>query len=117
MLQRANILKRSILRAVGDRYRSHQIPPLPLNVKETTELCNILKYRGYHNYDEGFFMEQFKTRIVPGVDETTLIKANFLKEICFNNINCNISDKEAIKILGTMQGGYNVSVLTVIKLV
>ena len=30
-------------------------------------------------------MEQFKTRIVPGVDETTLIKANFLKEICFNN--------------------------------
>ena len=112
MLQRANILKRSILRAVGDRYRSHQIPPLPLNVKETTELCNILKYRGYYNYDEGFFMEQFKTRIVPGVDETTLIKANFLKEICFNNINCNISDKEAIKILGTMQGGYNVSVLT-----
>lgn len=112
MLQRANKLKRTILRAVGDRYRKHHIPPLPLNIKETTELCNILKYKGYDNYDESFFMEQFKTRIVPGVDETTLLKADFLKDICFNNIKCNISKKEAIKILGTMQGGYNVTILT-----
>ena len=32
-------------------------------------------------------------------------------EICLNDINCNISDKEAIKILGTMQGGYNVEIM------
>ena len=50
--------------------------------------------------------------ITPGVDETSYIKANFLNNICNDNIISPCINKEdAIQLLGTMQGGYNVPIL------
>ena len=58
-------------------------------------------------------LHQLKHRIIPGVDETSKIKAQFLNDICHDKIKCDIIDKKhAIQILGTMQGGYNVEILT-----
>ena len=57
-------------------------------------------------------MSLFINRIIPGVDETSYIKANFLNNICNDEIISPLIDKEnAIKILGTMQGGYNTKIL------
>ena len=50
-------------------------------------------------------LHQLKHRIIPGVDETSKIKAQFLNDICHDKIKCDIIDKKhAIQILGTMQG-------------
>ena len=89
------------------------IPPLPLNTDELTNLCQILKNNDYHISHKEFLLHQLKHRIIPGVDETSKIKAQFLNDICHDKINCDIIDKKhAIQILGTMQGGYNVEILT-----
>ena len=89
------------------------IPPLPLNIEQADKLCKILESNDYKNKsDKIFLLDQFKNRIIPGVDETSYLKANFLNKICNNQIQCNIIDKQhAIQILGTMQGGYNVDIL------
>ena len=41
------------------------------------------------------------------------LKANFLNRICQGEINSDlISKNQAVNILGSMQGGYNVEILT-----
>ena len=89
------------------------IPALPLNVNEVNTLCEILEKNICSNEkDKSFLLYQLWNRITPGVDETSYIKANFLNKICNDQINCNILDKnQAIHMLGTMQGGYNVDIL------
>lgn len=48
-------------------------------------------------------------RVPPGVDETSLIKADFLYKVATGELRSKvISPKEAVKLLGTMQGGYNI---------
>ena len=97
-----NVLKRS----------EHNIPPIPLSIEQVTELCNILEHNDYDNIDKTFLLNQFKHRIVPGVDDTSKLKVEFLNKICNNKIKCSAINKiDAIKILGTMQGGYNVDIL------
>tara|TARA_B100000003_G_scaffold202405_1_gene211624 strand:- start:2237 stop:4837 length:2601 start_codon:yes stop_codon:yes gene_type:complete len=86
------------------------IPPLPLNVEQVSKLCNLLENPGNENKD--FLYEQFSQRIVPGVDDTSLLKAQFLFNICKNKIKSTIiSNRRAVNLLGTMQGGYNVNIL------
>ena len=88
------------------------IPPLPLNIDQTVTLCDILENNEYDEEKSAFLLEQLKYRMVPGVDETSYVKANFLNRICKGNIDCNIiNERDAISILGTMQGGYNVNAL------
>ncbi|MFA8436966.1 MAG: bifunctional aconitate hydratase 2/2-methylisocitrate dehydratase [Marinifilaceae bacterium] len=86
------------------------IPALPLNAEQTEELCKLLQ-----NPVEGkedFLLHLFKERIAPGVDDSTKVKAEFLGQLLKNEVSSPLIDKkEAIKILGTMMGGYNVKVL------
>lgn len=86
-----------------------QIAPEILNLEQTTELCEILKTT---NKDNKYYVDLFKNRICPGVDETSKIKASFLNNICNHKIESPyISKSDAIEILGTMQGGYNIEPL------
>jgi aconitate hydratase 2/2-methylisocitrate dehydratase len=118
MLRKAVNFKNSINNSLNERVINN-IPMLPLNVEQVSTLCSIIELKQYLNYellsdkDFDFFMYLFKEKIVPGVDETSYLKANFLNKICLNQINTDLIDKkEAISILGTMQGGYNVEILT-----
>ena len=88
------------------------VPPLPLNINEVTNLCTIIKNKEHDTEDITFLYNLLKNRIVPGVDETSKEKAFFLEQIIKNNVKCFINPKEAIRMLGTMQGGYNVNILT-----
>ena len=88
------------------------IPNLPLNLEQTHLLCNIIRDNNYTLNDKPFLLDQFSHNIVPGVDETTKLKAMLLRDICNKDVNTSILDeKEAIKLLGTMKGGYNVDIL------
>ena len=118
MLQQAVNFKTTIKNAMKTR-GAQNIPILPLNTEEVSKLCTIIELKKYltnhllSEKDFNFFKFLFKNQIVPGVDETSYLKANFLNKICTGQINTNLIDKkEAISILGTMQGGYNIDILT-----
>lgn len=99
-----------------DEYNKHVedrkalgIPPLPLNIEQTKEVCQMLKDAD-EKQDE--LIELLKNRVNPGVDDSAKIKAEFLNEILNHNLEIKgISKEKAISFLKTMLGGYNVIVL------
>ena len=81
-----------------------------LNYNEVQELINELK--SPEEGEESFLLNQFKHRILPGVDDTSKLKANFLLDIIEKRSYSPLIDKiDAINILGTMQGGYSIEAL------
>ena len=99
---------------VADR-ASKSIPPLPLDAAQTntvTELLEIAKPS-----ESKYLLNLLKNRVPPGVDEAAYVKASWLTAIANGEKSCQFVDpQEAIKILGTMIGGYNVnSLVEIIK--
>jgi aconitate hydratase 2/2-methylisocitrate dehydratase len=89
---------------------SQGIPPLPLTPEQTTELCKLLVAPPAGK--EAFLLNLLKERISPGVDPAAEVKAAFLAEIIKGTKNSPLVSKvEAVRILGTMLGGYNVGPL------
>lgn len=81
------------------------VPPLPLNADEVKEVLALLK----NNEEVEFAKNLLVNRISPGVDDGAKVKAEFLGEIIDDKISVvSISKSEAIEILGTMVGGYNI---------
>lgn len=84
------------------------IPPLPLNTDETRAVLDLLQ----NDKDADFAKDLLINRVSPGVDGCAKIKAEFLGEIVRGTISVkSISKAEAVKILGTMVGGYNIAPL------
>ena len=107
-----NNLKKNILNNIKERSKLG-IPPLPLNIEQVTDLSSVIRNKKILYTDNNFIRDQFINRITPGVDETSFIKANLLNDICNDKLKINLfNKKQAINILGTMQGGYNVEILT-----
>ncbi|MDJ0735701.1 MAG: bifunctional aconitate hydratase 2/2-methylisocitrate dehydratase [Nostocaceae cyanobacterium] len=100
-----------------ESYRKHVeeraalgIPPLPLDANQTSQLCELLK--NPPKGEEEALLELLRDRIPPGVDEAAYVKAGFLTGIAKGEIKSPlISSIEAVELLGTMVGGYNVQSL------
>ena len=100
-----------------DQYRAHteeraklSIPPLPLTVEQARLLVGLLKQDAVE--EKEYQLELFREHISPGVDEAAFEKAAFLDAILKGESFCTVIDKiEAVRILGTMLGGYNVKPL------
>ncbi|MBW4687523.1 MAG: bifunctional aconitate hydratase 2/2-methylisocitrate dehydratase [Komarekiella atlantica HA4396-MV6] len=100
-----------------ESYRKHVaeraalgIPPLPLDAKQTSELCELLKNPPKSEADT--LLHLLRDRIPPGVDAAAYVKAGFLTAIAKKEITSPlISRIEAVELLGTMVGGYNVQSL------
>ena len=100
-----------------ETYRQHAaerakqgIPPLPLNAEQTSELCELLKQPPQGTEEELLYL--LRDRVPPGVDEAAYVKADFLTAVGKGEVNCPlISAEEAVELLGTMVGGYNVQSL------
>ena len=85
------------------------IPPLPLDVDQTTELVELLKEK---NDESELLLFLLKERIPAGVDQSAYVKAAFLSDITKGSSSSPyISKSEAVEILGTMLGGYNIQPL------
>ena len=85
------------------------IPPLPLSAQQTSDLVELLKSE--HEESE-LLLELLKERIPAGVDQAAYVKAGFLADITTGETSSPyISKKEAVMILGTMLGGYNIQPL------
>ena len=85
------------------------IPPLPLDAEQTSQLVELLKSE---HSESDFLLHLFKERIPAGVDQAAYVKAAFLADITEGNTSSPYINKiEAVEILGTMLGGYNIQPL------
>ncbi len=100
-----------------DQYRAHtaeraklSIPPLPLTAEQTRSLVGLLQQKC--GEEKEYLLELFRDHISPGVDDAAFEKAAFLDGILKSDLSCCvISKRDAVRILGTMLGGYNVKPL------
>jgi aconitate hydratase 2/2-methylisocitrate dehydratase len=102
---------------VLEAYRKHVeeraaegIVPKPLNAEQVAELIELLKTPPAG--EEEFLVDLISTRVPPGVDEAAYVKAGFLSAIAKGEASSPLIDKAlAVKLLGTMLGGYNIATL------
>ena len=100
-----------------ESYRQHVaersalgIPPLPLDAQQTSQLCELLKQPPAGEAET--LLELLRDRVPPGVDPAAYVKAGFLTSVAKGETPCSlISPTEAVELLGTMIGGYNVQSL------
>jgi len=86
------------------------IPALPLTAEQTAELCELLK--APPKGDADFLLHLLRDRIPPGVDQASYVKASFLSAIAKSEASSPLlSPADAVHLLGTMLGGYNVQAL------
>ncbi|KAB0666749.1 bifunctional aconitate hydratase 2/2-methylisocitrate dehydratase [Oryzomonas japonica] len=86
------------------------IPALPLTPEQTAELCKLLVKPPKGK--EQFLLNLITNRVSPGVDPAAKVKAEFLAEVVSGKKKSSLIDPvAAIKLLGTMIGGYNVAPL------
>ncbi len=85
------------------------IPPLPLDAEQTAAVINLLK----KDHDENeLLLFLLKERVPAGVDDAAYVKAGFLSDITKGETKSPyISKEDAVAILGTMLGGYNIQPL------
>ena len=100
-----------------EAYRKHVVEraeqgvvPQPLNAEQTAALVELLKTPPQG--EEAFLLDLLENRIPPGVDEAAYVKAGFLSAIAAGQVTSPLVTAEyAVKLLGTMQGGYNIESL------
>jgi aconitate hydratase 2/2-methylisocitrate dehydratase len=62
--------------------------------------------------EEALLVELLTERVPPGVDEAAYVKAGFVSAVATGEIVCDlISAEHAVRLLGDMHGGYNISTL------
>ncbi|MCG8341437.1 MAG: bifunctional aconitate hydratase 2/2-methylisocitrate dehydratase [Chlorobiales bacterium] len=97
-------------RAHTDERAQSGIPPLPLTADQARELIELLQQDPV--VEQEYLLTLFREHISPGVDDAAFEKAAFLDRIVKGEAACSvISAVEAVNILGTMLGGYNVKPL------
>ena len=88
---------------------AQNVPPLPLDAAQTAEIIRLLLANDSRSKE---LKELLSERVSPGVDEAAKVKAEFLDSLAQSKQSCQaISPKEAITLLGTMLGGYNIAPL------
>ena len=92
-----------------DERKAQNIPPLPLDADQTSQLVDLLKSE--HEESE-LLLHLLKERVPAGVDQSAYVKAAFLADITTGETSSPYINKtDAVKILGTMLGGYNIQPL------
>ena len=85
------------------------IPPLPLSADQTADVVNLLKKE---HQDNELLLHLLKERVPAGVDDAAYVKAGFLSDLTKGETESPyISKEDAVAILGTMLGGYNIQPL------
>ena len=92
-----------------DERAEQNIPPLPLDADQTAKLVDLLKSE---HEESDFLIHLLKERVPAGVDQSAYVKAAFLADITTGKTKSPYINKvEAVEILGTMLGGYNIAPL------
>ncbi|SEP80361.1 aconitase [Ectothiorhodospira magna] len=100
-----------------EAYRQHVqeraaegVVPKPLDAEMTAQLVELLKNPPAG--EEDVLLDLITHRVPPGVDEAAYVKAGFLSAVAKGEASSPLIDRtRAVELLGTMQGGYNISTL------
>ena len=103
--------------ALVEEYKAHTaeraelgVPPLPLTAEQTAELVELLKADPI--VEEAYLLDLLKNHVPAGVDDAAYVKAAFLNALVVGDAHCKaLTTVDAIKILGSMLGGFNVGPL------
>ena len=88
------------------------LPPLPLNAEQVASLVELLKVTPATSPDATELVDLLENRIPAGVDQAAYVKAAFLADVAKGvTHSALVSPHHAVKLLGTMLGGYNVQAL------
>jgi len=98
-------------------YLAHQqerntlgIPPKPLDARQTAALTELLQ--NPQDADPGLVYDLIADRVPAGVDEAAKIKADFLAALARGEKSSPmVSPEQAVYLLGTMGGGFNIDPL------
>nr|NMN90625.1 aconitase [Brenneria salicis ATCC 15712 = DSM 30166]RBP66881.1 aconitase [Brenneria salicis ATCC 15712 = DSM 30166]RLM32139.1 bifunctional aconitate hydratase 2/2-methylisocitrate dehydratase [Brenneria salicis ATCC 15712 = DSM 30166] len=101
-------------KVVPEEYRKHVadraaqgIVPKPLDAAQMAALVESLKHPPAG--EEDVLLDLLTNRVPPGVDEAAYVKAGFLAAIAKGEAASPlITPENAVELLGTMQGGYNI---------
>jgi aconitate hydratase 2/2-methylisocitrate dehydratase len=97
-------------RAAAAEREALGIPALPLTAAQTQALTELLQAPPAG--EETFLLHLLSERIPPGVDEAAYVKASWLSAVAQGNTSSPlVSPAEAVQLLATMIGGYNVGAL------
>ena len=92
-----------------DERAAQNIPPLPLDADQTAKLSDLLKSE---HEESDLLLHLLKERVPAGVDQSAYVKAAFLADITTGETSSPyITKSDAVHILGTMLGGYNIQPL------
>jgi len=99
---------------VLEAYRKHVeeralegVPPRPLDADQTSALVELLKNPPAG--EEAFLLNLITDRVPAGVDQAAYVKAGFLAAVAKGEASSPIiTPIEAVRLLGTMLGGYNI---------
>ena len=97
-----------------EAYRAHVaeraqegLPPKALSAEQVSQLVELLKTPPAG--EEATLLELLTERVPPGVDDAAYVKAAFLADVAKGEANSPlINAEEAVRLLGTMLGGYNI---------
>ena len=97
-------------RAAAAEREAQGVPALPLTAAETQSLTELLQAPPAG--EEQFLLHLLSERIPPGVDEAAYVKADWLSAVAQGKTSSPlVQPVEAVQLLATMIGGYNVSAL------
>lgn len=109
IILRGRVMLENYLKHVEDRKKMN-IPPLPLSPEMTEFVCKKLELP-----EDGkgeFYLELLRDRVSPGVDPSAKVKADWLNKVAKGETKSPVvSKRDAVFMLGTMLGGYNVQYL------
>jgi len=102
---------------VLEAYREHVaeraeqgVVPKPLEAAQVAELIELLK--SPPDGEEAFLLDLISNRVPAGVDEAAYVKAGFLSAVAKGEAESPLIEKKlAVKLLGSMLGGYNIGTL------
>jgi len=100
-----------------EAYRAHVaeraeigVVPKPLSAEQVADLIELLKSPPAG--EDEFILDLISNRVPAGVDEAAYVKAGFLSALAKGEATSPLIDEaHAIKLLGTMLGGYNITTL------
>ncbi len=97
-------------RAAAAEREALGVPALPLTAAQTSALSELLAAPPAG--EEAFLLHLLRERIPPGVDEAAYVKAGWLLAVAKGEVTSPLVDAlEAVRLLATMIGGYNVGAL------
>jgi aconitate hydratase 2 / 2-methylisocitrate dehydratase len=100
----------SSYRAAAAEREALGVPALPLTAEQTQALTELLQAPPAG--EESFLLHLLSERIPPGVDEAAYVKAGWLAGVAQGSATSPlVSPVEAVELLATMIGGYNVGAL------